>query len=62
MAGFSARVLDEVGTEDLMCIIRLQVALGQALAMAQQMTRGVSAYQDALRVSTCLERKRARLL
>ena len=44
-------MLSSVGVEDLTSIIQLQVALGEALAMAQQMNDSVTAYQDALRVS-----------
>jgi hypothetical protein len=44
-------VLSEVGVEDLTSIIRLQVSLGEALTMAQQINESVTAYQDALRVS-----------
>jgi hypothetical protein len=45
------RVLSEVGVDDLTSIIRLQVSLGEALSMSQQMNESVAAYQDALRVS-----------
>jgi hypothetical protein len=44
-------MLSEVGVDDLTSIIRLQVSLGEALSMAQQINESVAAYQDALRVS-----------
>lgn len=53
--GFTSKILLAVDTNDLAFIIRLQVALGRALAMAQQMTESVTAFQDALRVGlTCM--------
>ena len=50
-SGLSANTLSSVNATDLALIVRLQVALGQAFAMAQQMTESVTAFQDALRVS-----------
>jgi hypothetical protein len=51
IGGFSTRVFEEATAGDLEYIIRLQVALGRSLAMAQRMTDSVTAYQDALRVT-----------
>lgn len=49
--GFTAKVLSAVDDSALSFIIRLQVALGDSLAMAQKMTESVTSYQDVLRVS-----------
>ncbi len=51
IGGFSNRVFEEADVNDLGYIVRLQVALGKALGMAQRMTESVSAYQDALRIT-----------
>lgn len=48
--GFSNRVLTRVGRGDLAHIIRLQVALGQALAMAQRPNESIATFQNALKV------------
>lgn len=50
--GFTEKVLNALDSEDLSYVIRLQVALGNALSMAQQIADSVTAYQDSLRVST----------
>jgi hypothetical protein len=53
--GFTSKILLAVDANDLAFIIRLQVALGRALATAHQMTESVTAFQDALRVGlTCI--------
>ncbi|KAG7365059.1 TPR repeat-containing adenylate/guanylate cyclase [Nitzschia inconspicua] len=49
--GFSKDILAKVSTEDLTCIIQLQVSLAKALAMAQQTKESVSAFQDALKIT-----------
>lgn len=51
IGGFSTRVFEEATASDLSYIIRLQVALGKSLAMAQRMADSVIAYQDALRIT-----------
>jgi hypothetical protein len=52
ITGFSSKVLNEVGADELSYMVRLQVALGHALAMGLQTTSSVTAYQNALRVSS----------
>lgn len=54
--GFTPSILGSVDANDLSFIVRVQVALGQALAMAQQMTESVTAFQDALRVRLLIVR------
>lgn len=49
--GFSKDILAKITTEDLTCIIRLQVSLAKALGMAQQTKESVSAFQDALKIT-----------
>jgi tetratricopeptide (TPR) repeat protein len=49
--GFSKHILAKVNTEDLTCIIQLQVSLAKALGMAQQTKESVSAFQDALKIT-----------
>lgn len=49
--GFSKDILAKVNTEDLACIIQLQVSLAKALGMAQQTKESVSAFQDALKIT-----------
>lgn len=49
--GFSKDILAKVNTEDLTCIIQLQVSLAKALGMAQQTKESVSAFQDALKIT-----------
>jgi hypothetical protein len=49
--GFSPDIIAKLTTEDLTCIIRVQVALAKALTMALQMKESVSAYQDALKIT-----------
>lgn len=51
IGGFSKRVFDQVDATDLAYIVRLQVALGKSLGMAQRMTESVTAYQDALKIT-----------
>jgi hypothetical protein len=51
IGGFSKRVFEEVDATDLAYIVRLQVALGRALGMAQRMTESVTAYQDTLKIT-----------
>lgn len=55
IGGFSDRVFEEVDVGDLTYIVRLQVALGKALGMAQRMTESVTAYQDALRITQAVK-------
>ena len=50
IGGFSKRVFEEIVTEHLAYIVRLQVALGRALDTAQRMTESVTAYQDTLKI------------
>ena len=50
IGGFSKRVFEEIVTEHLAYIVRLQVALGRALDKAQRMTESVTAYQDTLKI------------
>jgi tetratricopeptide (TPR) repeat protein len=49
--GFSRELLTDISTEDLSCIIQLQVSLAKAYGMAQQTKESVSAFQDALKIT-----------
>ena len=49
--GFSRELLTDISTEDLSCIIQLQVSLAKAYGMAQQTKESVSAFQDALKLT-----------
>lgn len=49
--GISADVLARIDATDLTYLVRLHVALGKSLSMAQQTKESVSCYQDALRIT-----------
>mmetsp|Transcript_56061 Transcript_56061/g.135728 ORF Transcript_56061/g.135728 Transcript_56061/m.135728 type:complete len:859 (-) Transcript_56061:120-2696(-) len=49
--GISADVLARIDATDLTYLVKLHVALGEALSMAQLSKESVSCYQDALRIA-----------